>query len=118
MCSSQTAPRPARRTGCHGARLKGGVRVPIEPDRIVQGKQRSRLPLIALAAWALFAFAIPRAAQALNAAKLFGFPLGYLMMALGSFVAMLAVAILSARSQGRIDDRNELRRQAAAGEPH
>ena len=87
--------------------------MPIEPDRIVQGKQRSRLPLIALAAWALFAFAVPRAAQALNAVKLFGFPLGYLMMALGSFVAMLAVAILSARRQ----DRSELRREAASLEP-
>jgi putative solute:sodium symporter small subunit len=88
--------------------------VPIEPDRIVQGKQRSRLPLIALAAWALFAFAVPRAAQALNAVKLFGFPLGYLMMALGSFVAMLAIAIFSVRRQ----DRSELRREAAAAEPH
>jgi putative solute:sodium symporter small subunit len=87
--------------------------VPIEPDRIVQGKQRSRLPLIALLAWALFAFAVPRAAQALNAAKVFGFPLGYLMMALGSFIAMLAIAILSARRQ----DRSELRREAASLEP-
>jgi putative solute:sodium symporter small subunit len=88
--------------------------VPIEPDRIAQGKQRSRLPLIALAAWALFAFAVPRAAQALNAAKVFGFPLGYLMMAQVSFVAMLAIAILSAQRQ----NRREERREAASLEPH
>ena len=91
-----------------------GERVAIEPDGIVEADQRRRrLPWIALIAWVLFAFAVPRAAQSLNAAKVFGFPLGYLMMAQGSLIALLVVAIVSARRQDRGDDRSE----AARSEP-
>ncbi len=83
----------------------------IEPDAIVQaGERRQRLPWIALIAWALFAFAVPRAAQSLNAATVLGFPLGYLMMAQGSAIALLLIGVLAARRQNR--------RERAASEPH
>ena len=82
-----------------------------KPDAIAQaGERRHRLPWIALFAWALFAFAVPRVAQSLNAVKVFGFPLGYLMMAQGSLIALLVVGALSARRQNR--------RERAASEPH
>ncbi len=82
----------------------------IEPDAIVQaGERRQRLPWIALIAWVLFALAVPRAAQSLNAVKVFGFPLGYLMMAQGSLIALLVTGVLSARRQNR--------REKTASEP-
>ena len=91
-----------------------GERVAVEPEAIVQARTRApRLPWIALIAWVLFAFAVPRAAQSLNAAKVFGFPLGYLMMAQGSLIALFVIAILSARRQDRGDDRSG----AASAEP-
>jgi putative solute:sodium symporter small subunit len=91
-----------------------GERVAIEPDAIVQGgERRQRLPWVALIAWVLFAFTVTRASQSLNAAKVFGFPLGYLMMAQGSLLALLVVAVLSAQRQGRREDH----RGAASPEP-
>ena len=68
------------------------------------------MPWIALIAWVIFALAVPRAAQALNAVKVFGFPLGYLMMAQASLIALLLIGALSARSQNR--------RERSAAEPN
>ncbi len=69
---------------------------------------RSRLPIFALIAWALVALAIPRSVQALNAVQVAGFRVGFLMMALGCFVALILIAVVSARRQARLD-------QAATG---
>lgn len=65
--------------------------------------RRPRLPVVALLLWALFVFAVPRFAQPLNVADVFAFPLGFFMAAQGSLIALLVIAILSARRQGRID---------------
>lgn len=61
------------------------------------GARRSRLPVVALLAWAVFAFAIPRLAQALNAVDVFALPLGFFMAAQGSLIAFLIIAVLAAR---------------------
>ena len=80
-----------------------------EPDPQPRATRRGwRLPVIALCAWALFAFAAPRAALPLNVADVLGFPIGFFMMATGSFVAFLVIAVLAAR---RLD-----RREAAFAE--
>ncbi len=71
---------------------------------------RRRFPVIALLAWAVFAFAAPRLAQSLNAVDVFAVPLGFFMVAQGSLIAFLIVAVLSARRQDRIEGlRNEER---------
>jgi putative solute:sodium symporter small subunit len=61
-----------------------------------------RFPYLALLAWGLFAFAIPRIGQSLNVVDVGAIPLGYFMAAQGSLLAFLLVAILSARRQDRI----------------
>jgi putative solute:sodium symporter small subunit len=61
------------------------------------------LPLRALLAWALFAFAIPRLVEPLDVADVLAFPLGFFMAAQGSLIAFLVIAVLSARRQERID---------------
>jgi putative solute:sodium symporter small subunit len=75
--------------------------VSIAKDEASRGARR-RLPLIALVAWAAVAFAVPRVVQALNAVHALGFPLGYLMMAQGCLLALIVIAVLSARRQDRI----------------
>ena len=80
------------------------------PDRSEGAKskdaklRRRRFPIIALLAWAVFAFAVPRLAQSLNAVDVLAVPLGFFMAAQGSLIAFLIVAVLSARRQDRIED--------------
>lgn len=69
-----------------------------------ENKARARrLPIVALLAWAVLVFAIPRAAQPLSVVDVFAFPLGFFMMAQGSLIALLVVAVLSARRQDRLE---------------
>jgi putative solute:sodium symporter small subunit len=55
--------------------------------------------------WALFTFAVPRLSQSLNAVDVMAFPLGFFMAAQGCLIALLCVAILSARWRGSIGGR-------------
>lgn len=78
------------------------------PQRSIAAEPKSRarrFPYIALLLWALFAFAIPRAAQPLDLADVFAFPLGFFMAAQGSLIAFLLIAVLAARGQDRLDAR-------------
>jgi putative solute:sodium symporter small subunit len=61
----------------------------------------SRLPLLALAAWAFFALLVPRLVEQLNIIDVFAFPLGFFMAAQGSLLALLVVAIWSARRRDK-----------------
>jgi len=56
-----------------------------------------RFPYLALLAWAFFVLVVPWAAQSLNVVDVLAFPLGFFMAAQGSLIALLLVAILSAR---------------------
>lgn len=62
----------------------------------------ARFPYLALLAWMFFALAVPWGAQSLNVVEVLGFPLGYFMAAQGSLIALLLVAVLSARRQNRL----------------
>lgn len=61
-----------------------------------------RFPYLALLAWAFFALVVPWAAQSLDVVDVLAFPLGFFMAAQGSLIALLLVAVLSARRQSRI----------------
>ncbi len=63
---------------------------------------RPRFPYLAFLAWAFFALAVPWAVQSLNVVDVLAFPLGFFMAAQGSLIALLLVAVLSARRQNRI----------------
>lgn len=78
------------------------MRADPDPSQDARPSRRG-LPLAALLAWALFAFAIPRFVEPLNAADVLAFPLGFFMAAQGSLIAFLVIAVLSARRQERID---------------
>jgi cation/acetate symporter len=71
-----------------------------------RGKLR-RFPFIALIMWGLLAFAIPRVVQTLNPIDVGPFPLGFLMAAEGSLIAMLLVAALSAWRQDHNSSADE-----------
>lgn len=64
-----------------------------------------RLPILALALWAVFAFAVPYSVQTLNAFEVLDFRLGYFMNAEGSLLAFVLIAIVSAFRQGWLDAR-------------
>jgi putative solute:sodium symporter small subunit len=78
------------------------VRADPDPSQDARPSRR-RLPLLALLAWTIFAFAIPRFVEPLNVADVLAFPLGFFMAAQGSLIAFLVIAVLSARRQERID---------------
>jgi putative solute:sodium symporter small subunit len=65
--------------------------------------RRRRFPFVALLMWALFALAIPRAAQSLNVVDVGAFPLGFFMTTQGALAAFLVIAWLSARRQDKLD---------------
>ena len=69
----------------------------------VADKRRRRFPFAALLMWALFAFAIPRAAQSLNVVDIAAFPLGFFMTTQGALAAFLLIAWMSARRQDKLD---------------
>lgn len=63
----------------------------------------ARLPVAALALWALLAVVVPVFSQALNLVDVLAFPLGYFMIAQGSLVGFLIIGIISARWRDRRD---------------
>jgi putative solute:sodium symporter small subunit len=77
--------------------------VPADSDSAGAAAPRRRLPIAALLLWALFAFAIPRAAQSLNVVDIAAFPLGFFMATQGALVAFLVIAWMSARRQDKLD---------------
>jgi putative solute:sodium symporter small subunit len=77
-------------------------------DGALPRSRSRRFPYLALLAWLLFALAVPRLVQSLNVVDVLGLPLGFFMAAEGSLIALLIVAVLSARRLDRI---------AAADEP-
>ncbi len=66
-----------------------------------RGRSR-RFPFLALLAWVFFVLVVPWAVQSLNIVDVIGFPLGFFMAAQGSLIALLLVAVLSARLRDRI----------------
>lgn len=63
---------------------------------------RRRFPILALIAWAVLVFAVPVAVEPLNLATVLGFPLGFLLVAQGVLIALLLIAVLSARRHDRL----------------
>ena len=78
------------------------------PDTLASGRQAARFPVVALLLWATLAFAVPTFAPALNLVDVLAFPLGYFMVAQGSLIGFVLIAVLSARWQ----DKRERRRAA------
>ena len=70
-------------------------------DGAAPRKSPRRFPYVALVAWVLFALVVPRLVQSLNIVDVLAFPLGFFLTAQGSFVALLIVAVLSARRRDR-----------------
>ena len=66
-----------------------------------------RVPVLALAAWGFFALLVPRLVEQLNIVDVFAFPLGFFMAAQGSLLALLIVAILSARRRDKLAARGD-----------
>jgi putative solute:sodium symporter small subunit len=66
-----------------------------------------RSPVLALLAWAFFVLAIPRLVEQLNIVDVFAFPLGFFMTAQGSLLALLVVAVLSARRHDKLAARGD-----------
>ena len=66
-----------------------------------------RLPILALIAWVFFMILVPRMVEQLNIVDVFAFPLGFFMSAQGSLLALLVVAILSARHHDKMTARGE-----------
>jgi putative solute:sodium symporter small subunit len=77
-----------------------------EPANVVRPRRR-RIPVLALLAWAFFVLAIPRLVEQLNIVDVFAFPLGFFMAAQGSLLALLVVAILSARHHDKLAARGD-----------
>jgi putative solute:sodium symporter small subunit len=74
-------------------------------------KASVRLPVVALLLWAAFAFIIPRFAQALNLFDVLAFPLGFFMVAQGSLIAFVIIAVFAARRRSRIPSRSSANEQ-------
>lgn len=68
---------------------------------------RRRFPILALIAWAFFLLAVPRLVEQLNIVDVLAFPLGFFMTAQGSLLALLVVAVLSARRRDRVAARGD-----------
>ena len=81
-----------------------GDAVPADSDSAgAAAPRRRRFPFAALLVWALFALAIPRAAQSLNVVDVAAFPLGFFMTTQGALAAFLVIALMSARRQDKLD---------------
>lgn len=75
-----------------------------DPGQPASGKPRGgRLPIVVLLVWAIVVFAIPRAVQPLGVVDVLAVPLGFFMMAQGCLIALLAIALLAARRQDRLE---------------
>jgi putative solute:sodium symporter small subunit len=75
----------------------------VRDQSLIANDPPRRLPIVALAFWALFAFLVPRFVQPLNLVDVLGFPLGYFMAAQGILIAFVIIGVLSARWQDRRD---------------
>jgi putative solute:sodium symporter small subunit len=82
------------------------VRSNPEPANAVAPRRR-RFPFLALLAWAFFLLALPRLVEQLNIVDVFAFPLGFFMAAQGSLLALLVVAVLSARRHDKAAARGD-----------
>lgn len=69
--------------------------------------RRWHIPTLALLAWAFLVLAIPRLVEPLNIVDVFAFPLGFFMTAQGSLIALLVVAVLSARHHDKLVARGD-----------
>lgn len=69
--------------------------------------RRWHIPTLALLAWAFLVLAIPRLVEPLNIVDVFAFPLGFFMTAQGSLIALLIVAVLSARHHDKLVARGD-----------
>ena len=65
-------------------------------------KVSRRFPYLALLAWLFFVVVVPCLVQSLNIVDVLAVPLGFFMAAQGSLIALLLVAVLSARRQDRV----------------
>jgi putative solute:sodium symporter small subunit len=77
-----------------------------EPADVLK-QRRPRPPILALAAWAFFVLLVPRLVEQLDIVDVIAFPLGFFMSAQGSLLALLVVAILSARHQDKLTARDD-----------
>lgn len=85
----QSSPERDAVDGAHGAR-----------------ERPARLPVVALVAGAILAFAVPRFVQPLNLVDVLAFPFGYYMAAQGILIGLLIVGIISARWHNRREGRD------------
>lgn len=82
------------------------------PESDAVGRERGargrlvRLPIVALAAGAFLAFAVPRFVQPLNLVDVLAFPFGYYMAAQGILLGFLTIGIISARWHNRREGRD------------
>ncbi len=77
-----------------------------EPENAVAPRRR-HFPILALLAWAFFLLAVPRLIEQLNIVDVLAFPLGFFMAAQGSLLALLVVAVLSARRHDKVAARGD-----------
>ncbi len=99
VCGRGTVPRRNSR--------RGGA-VDRSPEPASAGRSRRRhVPVVALLAWGLFALAVPRLVEQLNIVDVLAFPLGFFMTAQGSLLALLIVAVLSARHADKLAARGD-----------
>jgi putative solute:sodium symporter small subunit len=85
------------------AKRARGETVQKSPEPSDAGKPRRRhVPILALLVWALLVLAVPRLVEPLNIVDVLAFPLGFFMTAQGSLLALLVLAILSARHHDKL----------------
>ena len=72
----------------------------VVPDKSTAANKR-RFPFLALIVWAVLAFALPSVVEPLNLGTVVGFPIGFFLVAQGTLIAFLLIAIASARRQDR-----------------
>jgi len=73
------------------------------PDKEQHWARTRRLMFIHLAIWFVFSFVVHWFASNLNAASVFGFPLGFYMAAQGSLVVFVVQLFVFVKQQDRID---------------
>jgi putative solute:sodium symporter small subunit len=70
-------------------------------------RRRFRFPFLALLGWAVLVLVVPCVAPSLNIVDVLAFPLGFFMAAQGSLLALVLIAMASARRHDRIDAAGE-----------
>lgn len=82
-------------------RGEGEARVGAVPDQ-TKRVERRRFPIAALIALAVLAFAVSSIVEPLNLVSVLGFPLGFFLVAQGSLIAFLLIAVGYARRHDRL----------------